>query len=220
MRASRLLQMLLLLQNRGRMTSVDLARELEVSRRTILRDAVALGEAGLPMIVQPGRRGGIELGFNYRTRLTGLTTDEAEALGVLLTRRPWELDQLGLAAAGRRASSKLLESLPDPVRLTAAAAGRRFRVEHEPPAPDPRVSALADAVRRHGVVRLRDRSEDRREVHPVGLVLTGHGWELVDDLDRIRRVPQAEWGTVNVSRRTFVPADPAERRGPGISGAT
>ena len=60
MRASRLLLMLLLLQNRGRMTSVELARELEVSRRTILRDVDALGEAGLPVIVSPGRGGGIE----------------------------------------------------------------------------------------------------------------------------------------------------------------
>ena len=86
MRASRLLLMLLLVQNRGRMTSEDLAAELEVSKRTILRDVEALSEAGLPMIVRPGRGGGIELGFNYRTRLTGLAADEAEALGVLLGR--------------------------------------------------------------------------------------------------------------------------------------
>ena len=86
MRASRLLLMLLLVQNRGRMTSQDLAAELEVSKRTILRDVEALSEAGLPMIVRPGRGGGIELGFNYRTRLTGLATDEAEALGILLGR--------------------------------------------------------------------------------------------------------------------------------------
>jgi predicted DNA-binding transcriptional regulator YafY len=38
MRASRLLQILLLLQNRERMTSAQLALELEVARRTILRD--------------------------------------------------------------------------------------------------------------------------------------------------------------------------------------
>ncbi len=69
MRASRLLLMLLLVQNRGRMTSVELAAELEVSQRTVLRDVEALSEAGLPMIVRAGRGGGIELGFNHRTRL-------------------------------------------------------------------------------------------------------------------------------------------------------
>ena len=91
MRASRLLQILLLLQNRGRLTTATLARELEVNRRTVLRDVDALTEAGLPVIVHRGQRGGIELGFNYRTRLTGLSADEAEALGVLLTRPADEL---------------------------------------------------------------------------------------------------------------------------------
>lgn len=72
MRAARLLQLLLLLQNRGRLTSAQLASELEVSCRTILRDVDAMTEAGLPIIVYQGNQGGIELGFNYRTRLTGL----------------------------------------------------------------------------------------------------------------------------------------------------
>ena len=63
MRASRLLQILLLLQNRGRMTAAALAREVEVTPRTILRDVDALTEAGLPMVVNTGYRGGIELGF-------------------------------------------------------------------------------------------------------------------------------------------------------------
>ena len=64
MRAARLLQLLLLLQNRGRLTSAQLASELEVSSRTILRDVDAMTEAGLPIIVYQGNQGGIELGFN------------------------------------------------------------------------------------------------------------------------------------------------------------
>jgi predicted DNA-binding transcriptional regulator YafY len=77
MRASRLLQILLLLQNRGRLTAGQLARELEVDRRTVLRDVDALSEAGLPVITFQGQSGGIRLGFDYRTRLTGLDADEA-----------------------------------------------------------------------------------------------------------------------------------------------
>ena len=100
MRASRLLHILLLLQNRGRMTAKMLATELEVAQRTILRDVDALTEAGLPIVVIKGNQGGIELGFNYRTRLTGLAEDEAEALTVLLSQSRQILDCLDMRAAG------------------------------------------------------------------------------------------------------------------------
>jgi predicted DNA-binding transcriptional regulator YafY len=56
MRASRLLQILLLLQNRGRMTAGALAEELEVAHRTVLRDMDALTEAGLPIIAYQGNQ--------------------------------------------------------------------------------------------------------------------------------------------------------------------
>ena len=81
MRASRLLRILLTLQNRGRMTTLQLSNELEVARRTVMRDIDALGEAGLPIVVHRGSAGGVELGFNYRSRFVGLDAHEAEALG-------------------------------------------------------------------------------------------------------------------------------------------
>jgi predicted DNA-binding transcriptional regulator YafY len=49
MRASRLLSLLLLLQTRGRLTAAQLARELEVSIRTVYGDIEALGAAGVPL---------------------------------------------------------------------------------------------------------------------------------------------------------------------------
>jgi predicted DNA-binding transcriptional regulator YafY len=113
MRAARLLQILLLLQNRGRQTARQLASELEVAPRTILRDVDAMTEAGLPIIVHQGNRGGIELGFNYRTRLTGLAQDEAEALGLILSARNPLIAALDLDHAAARARAKLVESLPD-----------------------------------------------------------------------------------------------------------
>ncbi|MFZ1679692.1 MAG: HTH domain-containing protein, partial [Rhizobiaceae bacterium] len=146
MRAARLLQILLLLQNRGRMTCAALAGELEVVPRTILRDVDAMTEAGLPIIVHRGAQGGIELGFNYRTRLTGLASDEAEAMAVILSAPLPEIDALGLRRAGERARSKLLESFPDGVRDKIAVARRRFRFAPAGPAlPDIRVAALAEA---------------------------------------------------------------------------
>lgn len=206
MRASRLLQMLLLLQNRGRMTARDLSRELEVAPRTILRDVDALTEAGLPVVVQAGYRGGIALGFDYRTRLTGLAADEAEALGVLLARPPDTLRDIGLADAAARAGRKLLEALPDPVRQRALDGATRFRLSGAADTRstmDPRVPALAAAIRGRQVVRLRAFRDDERVVHPVALAFGADGWLLEDAIAPALPEPQAAWGDINVSAKTF-----------------
>ncbi len=201
MRAARLLQMLLLLQNRGRMTSIQLAETLEVSPRTILRDVDALTEAGLPVVVVQGVRGGIELGFNYRTRLTGLAADEAEALGVILGAGATALRDLGMEAAGQRAANKLAESLPDVVRSRVAASRRQFGSLPDEDAVDPRVPALAAAVRDRRIVRIHART-DPQVIHPVGLRMRGRDW-TVEDAITDDALAVGALGDLNISSKTF-----------------
>jgi predicted DNA-binding transcriptional regulator YafY len=208
--------MLLLLQNRGRMTSRALAGELEVARRTILRDIDALTEAGLPIIVHRGQQGGVELGFNYRTRLTGLSADEAEALAVILAKPAPELAALGLAGAGARARAKMFESFPDGVRGRIEQARLWFRFSPpEAEADDPRLEALAEAVRSRRIVRIRARSKDPRVIHPVALICGAEGWAVIDQQDSAHAIPLDACEDINVSARSFAsggPATPSQQR--------
>jgi predicted DNA-binding transcriptional regulator YafY len=203
MRASRLLRILLLLQNRKRMTSRALAVELEVTRRTVLRDIDALTEAGLPIVVHRGNQGGIELGFNYRMRLTGLASDEAEAIAIILSRPVPELDALGLAHAGARARAKMLESFPDSVRKRVELAQGWFQTRSSPaPEADSRLAALAQAIRERRIVRIQARSRSPRTIHPVALVHTEAGWSIVDQLSN-ETIGLCGCGDINISARSF-----------------
>lgn len=159
------------------------------------------------MVVHQGQRGGIELGFNYRTRLTGLTADEAEAIGVLLGRPAGELSPLGIADAATRARRKLLESLPDGVRERAMEGARRFRWEEASAAgtDDPRLPALAAAIRDRRVVRLHAHQPNERTIHPSALVFDGSGWAVEDALTPAV-VPLEACGDINISSRRFEPS--------------
>ncbi len=61
MSAGRLLNLLLLLQNNDQLTASQIAEELEVSRRTVLRDIEALSSAGVPVYSVRGRDGGFRM---------------------------------------------------------------------------------------------------------------------------------------------------------------
>ncbi|MER6256166.1 WYL domain-containing protein [Streptomyces sp. NPDC001584] len=129
MRADRLVSLVLLLRRRGRLTADTLARELQVSTRTVLRDIEALSAAGVPVYAERGRHGGFELLPGFRTELTGLNHDEALAL---LAAGPGRGEQVfGLGPALASAMRKVVDALPESHRSTASDAARRFLVEPE-----------------------------------------------------------------------------------------
>ncbi|AZM56623.1 DNA-binding transcriptional regulator [Streptomyces sp. WAC 01529] len=129
MRADRLVSLVLLLRQRGRLTADTLARELEVSTRTVLRDIEALSTAGVPVYAERGRHGGFALAPGFRTELTGLNHDEALAL---LTAGSVRGEQaFGLGSALASAMRKVVDALPETHRTTASDAAQRFLVEPE-----------------------------------------------------------------------------------------
>ncbi|MEU7185798.1 YafY family protein [Streptomyces sp. NPDC045369] len=183
MRAARLIKMVLLLQSRPSMTGAELARELEVSERTVARDVLSLSEAGVPVYADRGRAGGYRLIGGYRTRLTGLGRSEAEAL--FLSGVPAALRDMGLADAASAARLKVSAALLPELRDAADGAAQRFHLDapawyREPATPD-LLPAVADAVwddRRIATRYRRKDTEVERELEPYGLVLKAGVWYL------------------------------------------
>jgi predicted DNA-binding transcriptional regulator YafY len=184
MKSSKLISLLLLLQSRGRMTAGELAAELEVSERTIYRYVEALQYASIPIYSERGPDGGYQLVDGYRTRLTGLTADEAESL--FLAGIPGPAAELGLGTVVAAAELKVLAALPPELRSRATRLHERFHLD----APEwfqgmedvPHLPAVASAVwedRRIKVRYLRWKGETTRTLDPLGLVLKAGLWYLV-----------------------------------------
>jgi predicted DNA-binding transcriptional regulator YafY len=192
MRASRLLSILMLLQTRGRMSAQALADELQVSVRTVFRDVDQLSAAGVPVWAEQGRNGGIQLQDGWRTKLTGLTSDEARA--IFMAGLPGPAADLGLGEAVASAQLKLLAALPADWQSDAQRVGSRFHLDPidwfrsaEPAGP---VREVADAVWDERRLQIRYKSWNRvsdRAVDPLGLVLKAGTWYMVARSEREMR---------------------------------
>lgn len=186
MRASRLVSVLLLLQSKGRLTAEQLATELGVSVRTVYRDVAALHAAGIPLYGDAGHRGGYQLVAGYRTRLTGLTADEARAL--FLSGLPGPAAELGLGAVLNAAQLKVLAALPAGFGEQVTRVQERFHLDapgwYSLPDDVPFLPAVAEAVWRGRALNVRYRrwkapTDVARSLEPYGLVLKAGRWYLV-----------------------------------------
>ncbi|WP_261625004.1 helix-turn-helix transcriptional regulator [Nesterenkonia marinintestina] len=210
MRADRLVSLVLLLRQRGRMTADQLAGELEVSTRTVLRDIDALSVAGVPVYADRGRHGGYSLLPGFRTELTGLNHDEALALLTAGSGRGEKV--FGLSAPLASAMRKVVDALPEGHRVSLGDAAERFLVEPETDLLSRRdpTEDIADGVMsevRSAVLtgrRLRldyaapGETQSPRTVDPIGLVtVRGHTYLLAiksgdDRTYRLSRILSAE----------------------------
>ena len=196
MLASRLLSILMLLQVRGSVSAPALAKEFEVSTRTIFRDIDQLSAAGVPVYAERGRAGGFKLLDGYRTKLTGMSQPEAEAL--LLAGLPGPAAELGLADLLATARLKLLAALPAGIQAGAERIAARFHLdptgwfrETERPSFLPEI---AQAVWNERYLRIRYRSGGEsyaRKLGPLGLVLKGGTWYLVAESGKTVRTYRA-----------------------------
>ena len=184
MRSSRLMNLLLLLQARGRVSATELAAETQVSVRTVLRDIEELSLAGVPVRAMRGAAGGFELMPGWRTRLTGLTPIEARAMFMAGMSGP--AAQLGLGDAAAAAQLKLLAALPEGWQADAERVLSRFHLDtvgwYRREDTVPHLAAVADAVWNERRLMLHYESWKglvERRVEPLGLVVKAGEWYLV-----------------------------------------
>ncbi len=199
---------LLLLQQRGKVTAAEVAAELEVSERTARRDLDALGAAGLPVYSLRGRGGGWRLAGGGSIDLSGLTDAETRALFALAGPR-------AATPEVKAALRKLVRALPEPLRDRALAVSDRLVVDPSgwdrpargrPPAQLPIVEqATIDGEQLRIAYVARDGASSERVVHPLGLAAKGSTWYLFAETDAGRRAFRVD--RITAATPTGQPAD-------------
>jgi predicted DNA-binding transcriptional regulator YafY len=185
MRADRLLSILMLLQSKGMLTAGELAKNLEVTERTIYRDVTALSTAGIPVFTTKGPGGGIGLVEEYRNNLIALKPDEVRALFMLEV--PPVLEQLGMGETVRKAMLKLSSTLP--VNKDEDRKDERTKIMLDPldwsqnTEAVPWLKTCQEALKENRMLDIIYRSEFNTDLEitaaPLGLVAKSQRWYLV-----------------------------------------
>ncbi|HXZ47888.1 MAG TPA: YafY family protein [Usitatibacter sp.] len=182
---TRVLAVLELLQSHGQMGGAELARRVEVDRRTLRRYIAMLEEMGIPITTEQGRYGGYRLVPGYKLPPMMFTDEEAQALSLgLIAARG-----LGLADAAPAVESvqaKLDRVLPSAPKRTIAALRESVALQTG----DARASAdarllrlLSESARERRTAALRYRAADgsltSRDFDVYGLVFRNGRWYVV-----------------------------------------
>jgi predicted DNA-binding transcriptional regulator YafY len=198
--ASRLLDLLSLLQGRRDWPGTELAERLEVSPRTVRRDIGRLRTLGYPVESITGPAGGYRL--RAGTAMPPLLLDEDEAIAIAVgLRTAARASVKGIEETSIRALVKLEQVLPAHLRRRVAALGSAtIAAPVTGPTVDPQhLTTIAATCRDTECLRFGYRSRDgtstRREVEPHSLVNLGRRWYLVC-WDRGRE----DWRTFRVDR--------------------
>ncbi|RXZ81771.1 YafY family transcriptional regulator [Paenibacillaceae bacterium] len=215
MRADRLVNIMILLQNRGKMTTEELSGLLEVSPRTILRDMEALSGSGIPVVADRGKAGGWRLMDHFRSQLSGIKLADMKSL--LIVPSDKILRDLGVEASQVDVRHKLLASMPSFIRDEAQHYVEKIYIDTgtwkpstELPGPFQTVQQAVWEEKKLDIVYDKTNGEhSSRQISPLGLVAKGNAWYLIAMSDegeyrsfRISRIRQAQMGLETFSRPT------------------
>ncbi|PCL92129.1 helix-turn-helix transcriptional regulator [Paenibacillus lautus] len=181
MKIDRLLAIIVLLLNRGRLSAKELADRFEVSSKTIYRDMDTLCQAGIPIVAHQGITGGFEIMEHYMIDKYWLSAEEMSTLVTAVKGLSSALEdpQMGM----------LLEKIKALLRRVEQGLGDEYR--KEPVVMDfqpwgqrqglkPAVGLLKQAIHDKRRVQMEyidaEGSAERRTIEPASLFLKGNVW--------------------------------------------
>ena len=178
-RADRLFDIIQLLRRNRLVRAQDLARELEVSERTIYRDIAALIASGVPIEGEAGVGYILRGGFDMPPLMFDEEEIEAVVLGIRIV-ESWA--DHGMGGAARRALRKIEAALPEHLQDELARVSVDAPANHwSEPIEIPR-GTLRRAIRNRTKVRFEYCSKagerTRRVVRPLLLSFFGTIWSL------------------------------------------
>lgn len=178
-RADRLFQVIQLLRRRHVVTAAALARELEVSERTVYRDIRDLVASGVPIDGEAGVGYTLRRGFDLPPLM--FTADEIEAM-VLGARVVTSWGDAALARSAGNALARVEAALPDRLKAKMATTPLYAPGFHVPPPVVASLSELRAAIDQSRKVWIAyvgpEGQETERTVWPLGLFFWGRTWSL------------------------------------------
>jgi predicted DNA-binding transcriptional regulator YafY len=182
-RIDRLFAILLTLQHKRRVRAQDLARQFEISKRTIYRDMSALNQMGIPIAALPGE--GFELVEGFY--VPPLMFQEEEAIALLLGLRLLTQQAAGsLIRSAESSLAKIKVVLPEQVRMRSEALTniiefitptQKFDLD------DPQLLIIQKAIQEKRVIHIRYHGYQKdevteRDVEPYQLFYSDGIWYL------------------------------------------
>lgn len=169
---SRLFKIVYQLLERGHVTAPELAKQFEVSVRTIYRDIDALSEAGIPVYAETGRNGGIFLLEDFTLQKVLLSAKERQEILASLQ---------SLSVVGASCNKEMLTKLSALFQVNAQDWFEAdFSRWGEKTRDNEKFECIKNAVIRHLAMRIVYESsyhgESERIIHPLKLMYKAKEW--------------------------------------------
>lgn len=174
MKESRLFRILYYILENGRTSAPVLAKQFEVSVRTIYRDIDVISSAGIPIYVTPGRNGGVQIHKNYILNRAMLTDKEKQEILSAL-----QSTSLVNALPGNATLTKLSALFQQPSDNWFEVDFSRWGIKSQD---DTSFSLLKKAILSHHAVKIvyvnTNGQKTERTVYPLKMVFKARQWYL------------------------------------------